>query len=148
MPNYQLKPAQESDFAHIVFIQKNDGYDHAYYLTEDRIERLVEGGEQFYILYVDNRFVGMTAVDAEIRIQLHFFSLLKSEQNSELATKMLELLLQEVRNKPVKHKTMHCFTEKDSPLLAFLLGQGFEEVGFYKNRYQNGKDAVIVEKQL
>lgn len=148
MPNYQLKQAGETDFAHLVFIQKNDGFEHAYYLTEDRIERLVESGEQFYILYVDNRFVGFAAVDAEIRIQLHFFSVLTNEQGQGFEAKMLELLLDEVRNKTVQHHTIHCFTEVDSPLLTFLKQQGFEEVGFYKNRYQNGKDAVIVEKKL
>lgn len=148
MSNYQLKLAGEKDFAHLVFIQKNDGYEHAYYLTEDRIERLVESGEQFYILYVNDRFVGFAAVDAEIRIQLHFFSILTNEQNQGHEAKMLELLLDEVRAKVVQHKTIHCFTEADSPLLAFLIEQGFEEVGFYKNRYQNGKDAVIVEKKL
>jgi len=148
MQKYQLKKAGETDFAHLVFIQKNDGYEHAYYLTENRIERLVESGEQFYIMYVDNRFVGMASVDAEIRIQLHFFSVLKNEQGQGHEEKMLELLLEEVRNHKVQHKTIHCFTEPDSPLLNFLLAQGFEEVGFYKNRYQNGKDAVIVEKTL
>lgn len=148
MPSYQLKQANESDFAHLVFIQKNDGYNHAYYLTENRIERLIESGEQFYILYVDNRFVGFAAVDAEIRIQLHFFSILESEKEQGFDKKMLELLLEQVRSKEIQHKTIHCFTEADSPLLSFLKNQGFEEVGFYKNRYQNGKDAVIVEKRL
>ena len=141
MPKYQLKLATKNiDFAHIVFIQKNDGYQHAYYL--------VEAGEKFYILYEDEQFVGMACVDAEIRIQLHFFSVIEKFQQTEAGAKMLELLLEEVKKQKVQHKTMHCFTEEDSPLLKFLMKQGFEEVGFYKNRYQNGKDAVIVEKKL
>ncbi len=149
MSKYQLKPATKNiDFAHIVFIQKNDGYQHAYYLTEDRIERLLEAGEKFYILYDDEQFVGMACVDAEIRIQLHFFSVMEKFQKTGAAVKMLELLLEKVRSEKVQHKTMHCFTEEDSPLLKFLLSQGFEQVGFYKNRYQTGKDAVIVEKKL
>jgi ribosomal protein S18 acetylase RimI-like enzyme len=149
MPKYQLKLASKKiDFAHIVFIQKNDGYEHAYYLTEDRIERLVEAGEKFYILYRDDEFVGMASVDAEIRIQLHFFSVLKEYQSTGVDTQMLELLLEKVKEQTVQHHAIHCYTEADAPLLSFLKKHGFEEVGFYKNRYQNGKDAVIVEKKL
>lgn len=148
MTKYKLKTAGEDDFAHIAFIQKNDDFKHSYYLTEDRIERLRDGGEKFFVFYEDDRFVGMASINLEIRAQLHFFSILKEKQKKGLAKKMLEILLEEVKKHEVKHKTIHCFSEPDSPLVNFLKSQGFEEVGFYKNRYQNGRDAVIVEKVI
>lgn len=149
MSKYQLKKAtKQIDYSHIIFIQKNEGFKHAYYLTEDRIERLIENGEEFFILYKDDQFVGMTAIDAEIRIQLHFFSVLDKFKENGDAEKMLELLIAEIKKKEVEHQTIHCFTEKEEPLLQFLLKNGFEEVGFYKNRYQSGKDAVITEKKI
>ncbi len=149
MSIYHLRPATELDYAHIVFIQRNDGYKHSYYLSEDRIERLVKSGEKFFMLYKDDRFIGMASIDSEIRVQLHFFSVLEEfAGQGGAAKKMLELLLKEVKKQEVEHKIIHCFTELDSPLLGFLKSQGFEEVGFYKNRYQNGKSAVIVEKKI
>lgn len=148
MPKYQLKLATENDYGHIVFIQKNDGYEHAYYLSEHRIERLIESGEKFFVLYEDDLFVGMASIDSEIRVQLHFFSVLEEYQQKGVSKKMLALLLQEIKKTKAKHPTVHCFTEPDSPLASFLKDEGFEEVGFYKNRYRNGQDAIILEKVL
>lgn len=148
MTKYRLKVANKNDFAHISFIQKNDGLEHSYYLTEDRIERLADSGEKFFVFYEDEHFVGMASIDLEIRAQLHFFSILKENQKKGLDKKMLDLLLEEVGKHEVEHQTIHCFSEPDSPLVNFLKKEGFEEVGFYKNRYQNGKDAVIVEKVI
>lgn len=148
MSKYRLQLATDTDLAHLVFIQKNDGYEHSYYLTEDRIERLIEAGEKFFIFYKDEQFVGMAGIHLDVRVELHFFSTTLSDTQAEDADKLLEALLQQVRDYKTLHRTMFCYSEPDAPLVSFLKKHDFETVGFYKNRYQNGKDAVILERKL
>ena len=148
MSKNQLKLATELDFAHIVFIQKNDGYDHAYYLTEDRIERLVEAGEKFFVFYNEDQFVGMAGIHLDVRIELHFFSVIVSDKQDKLATEMLTSLMKEIRSYKTLHRNIFCYSEPDAPLVKLLKNNGFEMVGFYKDRYKNGKDAVILERKI
>lgn len=148
MSKYSLRLATELDLAHLVFIQKNDDYEHAYYLTEDRIERLIEAGEKFFIFYKDGEFIGMAGIHLDVRVELHFFSVIAGDHQATDATELLEMLLAEVQSYKTRHRTMFCYSEPDAPLVSFLKKHDFEIVGFYKNRYQNGKDAVILERKL
>lgn len=148
MSKYSLRSATELDLAHLVFIQKNDGYEHAYHLTEDRIWRLIEAGEKFFIFYKNDQFVGMAGIHLDVRVELHFFSVIAGKDQTADAAKLLDMLLTEVRSYKTLHRTMFCYSEPDAPLVNFLKKHDFEIVGFYKNRYQNGKDAVILEKKL
>lgn len=38
-----------SDISMLIDIQKNDGFPHQYYLTRERLEKLFNRGEQFFV---------------------------------------------------------------------------------------------------
>lgn len=140
------RQAKLDDFDSIVQIQKIDGFKHAYYLTKGRIDRLIKRGEIFFLAFIKNDPVGFISVDLEIRAKLHFFSIKKQYWNKGVGT----TLYQRVREESKKHgcKTLFIYVEVDSPVEKFLLNRGMKKVGYYKNRYAQGRDANILAVEL
>lgn len=148
MKDISIRIATEEDFETILEVQKNDGYEHSYYLTKKRLAKLFERGELFIIAELGDRPIGMASLDIEIRAKLHFFSVLKTFQKKGVGTKMLNEIIKKLKKAPKKVEVVYFYVEKGAPIVNFLKKNNFKEVGFYKNRYRNGKDAVILEKEL
>jgi GNAT superfamily N-acetyltransferase len=107
----------------------------------------MDKGEIFFLALSDGRPVGFTSVDFEIRANLHFMSVLKDEQGKGIATLLLKTVIDEVLKR--NYNYIITFTEKDGTNLNnFLKKRGFEEVGFHKDRYGKGKDAIIFNLNL
>lgn len=144
LEKYKTRIAKEDDFASILHVQKNDGYEHSYYLDKERYDNLLDRGEVFYLLEYDMQsIVGFVSVDYEVRAKLRFFSVSKKHQGVGIAAKLLEIVRNEAKRKG--YKSVYCYTETNSPLRAFLMHQGFKNVGYYKNRYRKGRDASILQ---
>ncbi|HEX9817875.1 MAG TPA: GNAT family N-acetyltransferase [Patescibacteria group bacterium] len=146
--NLIIQSATEADFEKIRRIQKEDGYDHSYYLTSDRLRRLFQRGERFFITYLNEEPVGMFSLDIEIRAKLHFFSIIKQLQKKGIGREMLKFAVVKVKETSKEISVMYCYSEKNAPLAEFLKKNNFQEVGFYKNKFMNGRDAVVLEIKI
>lgn len=144
--NITVKALDFEHFKEIIEIQKMDGWRHVYYLTKDRLKELVRRGEVFYGIYLNDKMIGFAGVDIEIRANLHFMSIDKKYQRKGYATLFLEKLFVEMKKKKIKQ--VFFYIEPESPHVAFLQKQGFEKVGFYKNRFGDGWDADIYEYKI
>lgn len=134
------------DFDTIMEIQKNDGFEHSYYLTKERLEKLQQRGEEFFIVHLDNKPVAFASVDMEIRARLHFFCVDKDSTKKGVGAELLEKTIQEAVNR--NFEKIHTFVETDSPAEHFYTKNKFEKVGSYKNRYGKDKDATILEREI
>jgi hypothetical protein len=132
-----LRAAMPTDIDVMIEIQKNDGYNHAYYLTPERLQRLFDLGIDFYVVATqDDRVIAFIALEVEIRARLRFFSVHKDFQGRHLLNKEF---LREA-------KIIYVYIEENGKKVKKFLGQyGFEEVGFYRNRFGEGKNSVILE---
>jgi len=146
MNDTQFRPASSTDFRSITSVLENDGFNHAYPLSQDRYNKLLVRGEKFYILLTNKQVIGVVSFDIDVRIQLHFFSIRKNFQKMGYGTKMLEFILKEVNKYKTYHPVIFCYLEVKSPIVNFLLKHKFHEVGHYKNRFGNGRDAIILER--
>lgn len=134
------------DFDTMIEIQKNDGFEHSYYLTKERLEKLAQRGEEFFIVHLDNSPVAFASIDMEVRAILHFFCVDKDSAKKGIGTELLKKAVQEAANQ--NFDKIHTFVEIDSPVEHFFTKNGFEKVGFYKNRYGDGKDSNILERKI
>ena len=134
------------DFDTIMEIQKNDGFEHSYYLTKKRLERLQQRGEEFFIVHLDGKPIAFASVDMEIRARLHFFCVDKDSTRKGIGSELLEKTIHEAVNQ--NFDKIHTFVETDSPSEHFYVKNKFEKVGFYKNRYGQGKDSNILERKI
>ncbi len=142
MKSFKILKADIKNWRTIQYIQKNDGFSHAYYLTKNRIKRLFKRGELFFIAYIDKEAVGFTSVDFEIRARLHFLSVLKDFQKIGAGSRLVREIVRETKKRKYNH--LYTITEKKAVLAPkFLKKFGFKEVGFHKNRFGNEKDAII-----
>ena len=139
----RIQRAGPTDYQTISDVQSDDGYSHAYYLTNDRYEKLLARGEQFYIAYSRNIPVGMFSVDLEQRAVLHFFSIRQSHINKGYGSELLSFACSlAIHN----HSSILVFVETNSPLKQFLITRDFKIVGYQKNRYGDCRNAHILEK--
>jgi ribosomal protein S18 acetylase RimI-like enzyme len=134
------------DFDTIMDIQKNDGFEHSYYLTEERLGKLHQRGEEFFIVHLDNKPVAFASVDMEVRAKLHFFCVNKDNAGKGIGTELLEKTIQEVANQ--NFDKIHTFVETDSPAEHFYTKNKFKKVGVHKDRYGEGKDSNILERKI
>lgn len=143
----KIKEVNFNDWKKIVTIQKNDGFSHAYYLTKDRIKRLFERGEKFFLAFLGDKPVGFASVDFEIRARLHFLSVIKDFQRKRIGSLLLEKVIKEARKR--KFKKIYIITEKSARKVdRFLRKKGFRRVGYHKNRFGKGKDGIIWELEI
>jgi RimJ/RimL family protein N-acetyltransferase len=148
MTSINLRIASRKDFQTIIDLQKQDGFKHSYSLTKERLARLSKRGELFYIVESNNRPVGMISLDIEIRARLHFFSIHKDFQRKGIGTEILHKIISELKHSFEDVKVVFCYSEKNAPIVNFLKKNSFKEVGFYRNRFRNDRDAVILEREL
>jgi len=142
-----IRKATSKDLNIILRIQKNDGFKHAYYLTRDRFERLLNRGEVFYLAEKETGGpLGFMSIDCEVRAKLHLSSVHKKYQNKRVGTTLLNYVVSRVKSRG--YKRIYVYTEIASPAENFLLTRGFEKAGYYKDRYGEGRDANILELDL
>lgn len=139
----QIVEAKPDMFELISEIQNNDGFEHSYPLSRERITKLIHRGECFYLAYYDGETAGMISVDFEIRAKLHFFSIKQDYHGKGIGTALLTKVLEEARNS--NYSSVYVYVEQDSPVEKFLLRRGFNKVGYYHNRYKNRRSADILE---
>jgi ribosomal protein S18 acetylase RimI-like enzyme len=143
----KIEQIASQDWEVISQIQKNDGFDHADYLDQARIEKLMQRGELFYGTYLEGKPAGFAALDFEKRAEIRFFSILKEYQNSGISHELMSFILEQCKAR--KYDKVSAAIEKSgTEMKEFLENNGFEEVGFYKDRFGEGRDALFFSKNL
>lgn len=144
---FKIRKATPKDIPRIIDIQKNDGYVHAYYLTEPRASVLFSNGERFYGAYdEDHLMMGVASINVDIeRMRIHFFFIHQVAQGRGVGTLLLNYVMRIAREEKVKN--VYIYTEIDSPLERFLLRRNFIKAGYFKRRFGE-KDANILSFYL
>ena len=140
------RKATLDDIESFIKIQKNDGFPHQYYLTRERLKKLFNRGEQFFIAKYNDEVVGFGSVDCEIRAQVHFICVDREYSRQGVGRELMKSCLDEAKDKGCKRACS--YVEANSSKEPFLIKMGFHQVGFYKDRYGNGVDASIWEVLL
>lgn len=141
-----LRRATKVDIPTIIMLQKNDGFPHQYYLTHERLERLFGRGELFFLATLDGVTVGFASIDCEIRAKAHFLSVDQRYAHKGVGSMLMKALMDEAKSRG--YDRLSVYVEAGSIIKVFLIKHGFVQVGYYKNRYGNGKDATIWEVDL
>lgn len=144
--NISIKPAAKTDIPILIKLQKNDGFIHQYYLTPERLERLFHRGEHFFLAMLDGVPAGFASVDFEIRARIHFLSVDEKFIRQGVGSCLMEVMKE--KSKQYGYVRLGVYVEANSTLEYFLSKHGFNHVGYYKNRYGNGKDATIWEVEI
>lgn len=144
--NLEIRKASPKDFNSLIKIQKRDGFIHAYYLSKKRLQKLFDAGELFFIAYLENKPVGFVSVYIEIRARMHFLSVKQEVARGGIGSFLLERIISE--SKKYKVKLLYVYTEANSDIEGFLEKKGFEKVGYFKNRFGDGRDANIFSYKL
>jgi len=135
-----------NDISTYIALQRRDGFSHQYYLTPERLKRLIDRGELFFLAIPEGAPVGFPSVDCEIRSQAHFLSVDKKYARRGIGSMLMKALMNEAKKQG--HTRLCSHVEASSTKEVFLQKQGFIQVGYYKNRYGNGVDASIWEIAL
>lgn len=141
-----IRKASLKDVGIVLKIQKNDGYNHSYYLTRERLRGLFERGELFFIAFLDNEAAGFVSVDIEIRARIHFLSVMQEKQKNGTGTALLEKIISEAKKRKVK--MVYVYTEAGSMLENFLKKKDFKKVGFFQDKFGKNKHANIFSRNL
>lgn len=142
-----IREAGVGDVNAIIDIQKNDGFKHAYYLTPERVGKLFEKDQVFYLVENDARPVGFACADFDVRTWIHFFSVLKDFRGRGAGSALLGKIIEESRARKIN--MVFVITEKDADsLIGLFKKRGFEEAGFHKDRFGAGKDGSIWNLKL
>lgn len=142
----KCRRATKEDVQSMIRIQKHDGFPHQYYLTEKRLLRLFDRGEQFFVIEKYHEIVGFGSIDCEIRAQVHFICVDNRQARQGIGRRLMQRCLQVAKTSGCKRA--YSFVESRSTKEPFLAKMGFHNVGFYKDRYGNGVDASIWEIAL
>lgn len=145
-PDIRIQQATERDIFTLITLQKNDGFPHQYYLTTERILRLLDRGELFFMATLDGAPIGFTSIDCEIRAQAHFLCVDKRYTRRGIGSLLMRTLIDEASKR--RYTRLCSYVEASSTKEVFLQKHGFVQVGYYKNRYGNGQDASIWEVEL
>lgn len=141
-----IRRATTADIASIITLQESDGYPHQYYLTDERLERLFDRGELFFLATLDGIPVGFASVDCEVRALAHFLCVDKNYTRRGIGSLLMRTLINEAKKRA--YARLCSYVEANSKKEVFLQKHGFVQVGYYKNRYGNGQDASIWEIDL
>lgn len=144
--NIHIRRATKKDIPTLIHLQKSDGYPHSYYLTPQRLARLFDRGELFFLVSIGGTSVGFGSVDCEIRARVHFLSVDQNYARRGIGSMLMKILMDEEKNRG--YERLGIYVDADSPIEIFLQKHGFVKVGYYKNRYGNGQDASIWEVDL
>lgn len=138
-----IRRATKTDITSIITLQENDGYPHQYYLTNERVERLFDHGELFFLAILDGIPVGFASVDCEVRALAHFLCVDKNYTRRGIGSLLMRTLINEAKKRV--YARLSSYVETNSKKEDFLQKHGFVKVGYYNNRYGNGQDATIWE---
>lgn len=143
-----LRKATVEDCDAIMVVQKNDGYPHSYYLTKERLQKLFDRNEEFYVVTAqDGRIIAFFAVNVEIRAHLHFFSVHKDFQRRHIGSYIMRQLLDGKMLGDAR--VLYAYVDEGAEKIRkFLIQNGFEEAGYYRNRFGPNKNAIIMEHRL
>lgn len=135
-----------NDISTYIALQRNDGFSYQYYLTPERMKRLFDRGELFFLATLNGIPVGFASVDCEIRAQAHFLSVDRNNARRGVGSMLMKTLMDEAKKRG--YGRLSVYVEANSTIEVFLQKHEFIQVGYYKNRYGNGKDATIWEVDL
>lgn len=144
--NIHIRRATKKDIPTLIHLQNSDGYPHSYYLTSERLARLFDRGELFFLASIGGTSAGFGSVDCEIRAQAHFLSVDRNYARRGIGSALMKTLQNEAKNRG--YGRLSLYVDAGSAIEVFLKKHGFVQVGHYKNRYGNGKDATIWEVEL
>jgi ribosomal protein S18 acetylase RimI-like enzyme len=137
----KIRRATIRNINQIINIQKRDGFIHAYYLTRKRLRALFKRGEIFFIAFLGDKPVGFASLYIEIRARLHFFSVMKKYTGMEIGSSLLQRVINETKR--LKKDMVYVYTEANSPIEQFFIKKDFKKVGYFLNRFGEGKHANI-----
>lgn len=145
--NITVRPIGTRLSASCIRVQKNDGFSHAYYLSEERIRKLHANGERFFGAFtVDGSLIGFASVNVDlVRMRIHFFCVDRSFHGQGVGSMLLAHIVTIGRRERVR--MMYTYTEVNSPLERFFLAKGFVKAGYFRNRFDN-RDATILSSDL
>lgn len=138
-----IRSATKRDTTTLIELQKNDGFPHQYYLTQERLERLFDRKELFFIATREGKSVGFASVDYEQRATAHFLSVDQNNRKNGIGSLLMKTLIDDAKKRG--HTRLSSYVEANSSKEIFLEKHGFVQVGYHKNRYGNGQDASIWE---
>jgi ribosomal protein S18 acetylase RimI-like enzyme len=142
MGGIKIKKAGINDWRTIVSIQKKDGFAHSYFTDKKRISVLMKRGEIFFLAFLNGVPAGFTSVDFEKRAMLHFLSVMKVFHNRGIGKSLLKVAKDEATKR--KFKNIFIFSEAKGRIMSnFLKSQKMTRVGYWKDRYGKGRDAII-----
>ena len=144
--NTVIRQGTVEDIPTFITLQRNDGFSHQYYLRPERLERLFDRGELFFLGTIDGIPVGFSSVDCEIRAQAHFLCVDNNYTRRGIGNLLMKTLMSEAQKR--RYTRLCSYVESNSMKEVFLQKHGFVQVGYYKNKYGNGQDASIWEVDL
>lgn len=139
----RYRRAVHSDIPAIIRVQRCDGFAHQYYLTEERVRRLMDR-EHFFVAHADRYVIGFGSVDCDVRAAAHFVCVDAAYGRRGIGRALMFLCIREARKAGCAR--IHSFVEEHSMKETFLKSLGFDPVGIYRNRYGNGINATIWER--
>lgn len=142
----RIRRSTKKDIPTIIKLQKNDGFPHPHYVTSERLLRLFHRGEQFFLAIFNSIAVGFASIDYEIRAEIHYISVHQLYQRKGIGSMLIKTMIDESKHRG--YDRISVYVQADSPIEMFLEKKGFIKVGYYKNRYKNGKDVTIWEVEL
>jgi len=141
-----IRQGNVKDIPIYIELQRNDGFPHQYYLTQERLKLLFDRGELFFLATLEGTPVGFSSVDCEIRAQAHFLCVDKNYTRRGIGSLLMKTLMDEAIKQG--YTRLCSYVEANSTKEIFLQKYGFIQVGYYKNKYGNGQDATIWEVDL
>lgn len=136
----EVKPSPEV-FEHMRVMQANDGTIHHYLLTDERIQKLFNRGERFFMAYQDGKPIGFGSYDFETHAYLHFLSVYLDHQRQGAGRSIMNTMLEECRLSGASQ--VHTFVEEGSDKERFLEHMGFKQSGNFEHKYGEGQHASI-----
>lgn len=148
-----IRKAVMEDSIELIDIQENDGFDHAYYLTPDKIHDAMRMGQRFFIAEKGGETVGFAAAIFEgLRSRLRFLSVYEEFQREGIGTTLLDAVLEEVRQEGSEYLSLYLDTgsgtHENNKMYDFLSRYGFKEAGIERNRFGQDRDAIILHYYL
>lgn len=144
--NLHIRRATKADIMSIITLQENDGFPHPHYVTPDRLLRLFRRGEVYFLAILNGVTVGFASIDYEIRAQIHYLSVHRDYWRKGVGSMLMKTMIDESKSRG--YDRISVYVQAESPIEIFLEKKGFVKVGYYKNRYGNGKDVTIWEVDL
>lgn len=140
--NIAVRLGTEKDIDSILRIQKEDGYPHAYYLTAQRVRRLLKKGQVIYVALEEDGAIAFSIVDFDVRAWIHFLSVIKDEQRKGIGLSLVNEIIKESQNRGIN--LVYIIPEQDAEKIdGFLRNYGFIKRGYHKDRFGPGRNGII-----